>query len=463
MDDWADSKTFSIMIEIPKVVVILCVFMNGVQTSTRQDIQDLHDKLLPTYNKDLGPNFNLSQPIVLYITFNLFTLNEFDDKAGKLVFLGVSTIQWQDDRMVWDPLLHGNTTTLRLPQSKVWIPNLLVANSYDNVKEIGYDIVQVTYTSDGWASWPVSDLFDVSCTADIAYYPQDRQRCEIYIIPWAYVKGTFDLRLPLDTMIQNDFIDNGMWNVLSTEMKVQEHIDNNYVVMVIKFQRRPLFVILNLLLPITVVGLLNVFIFLLPPEPGERTAFGITVLLAMAVFLSIVSDQLPSTSHPHIARVSIYIAIEVALSAIIMVFAIVSILLYNTKDDKPVPGWIKRLVPSRSKSQKHTKHGSPVHSNVDNADVVCNDTGQSCAGADYAEQFRLEDNEVRCIPNYRGRPHTVSEDLNERPTTDTYSVSWIDVAKLFDKVCLILFLSLNICIIAAKVIDTIIIENSEIS
>ncbi|OWF48895.1 Neuronal acetylcholine receptor subunit alpha-7 [Mizuhopecten yessoensis] len=116
-------------------------------------------------------------------------------------------------------------------------------------------------------------------------------------------------------------------------MRINRHTKGDFVVMVIKFQRRPLFAILNLLIPIVVIGVLNVFVFLLPPEPGERSAFGVTVLLAMAVFLSIVSDKLPSTSEPHIARVSIYLVAELALIALIMLFTMISLKLYNIKDD----------------------------------------------------------------------------------------------------------------------------------
>ncbi|XP_060073713.1 neuronal acetylcholine receptor subunit beta-3-like [Ylistrum balloti] len=455
--------------------VTVCACLYGVESTTRQDIQDLHDKLLPTYNKDLGPNFNQSQPIVLYITFNLFTLNEFDDKAGKLVFLGVSTIQWQDDRMVWDPLLHGNTTSLMIPQSKVWIPNLFVAKPYDNVKKVGNDIVQITYTPDGWASWSVPDLFEVSCTANVAYYPFDRQSCQIYIIPWAYGVGMFDFRLPLDSMTQLDFIENGIWKVLSTKLFVENHEEGDIVVMEIKFQRRPLFVILNLLLPIVVVGVLNVFVFLLPPEPGERSAFGMTVLLAMAVFLSIVSDKLPSTSEPHIARVTLYILAELIISGLIMVFTIFSLVLYSKKDDRPIPGCIKRFVLMCTKRQRKLKKHTPDRRNEQTTEEQ-NKTAQR----DWPfENDRHRYDYMDLYDKYRGYPNGNAErrqrghlpqmynqnnrDNRQTPpespvviaTEDTSTnVTWTDVAKCFDNVCLALFIFLNLCLLVVETIDS---------
>ncbi|XP_033739159.1 neuronal acetylcholine receptor subunit beta-3-like [Pecten maximus] len=451
------------------LLVTACVCLNGVQSTTRDDVQKLNDKILNEYKKDLGPNFNQSQPIVLYIQFNLFTLNEFDDKAGKLAFLGYSSIEWRDDRMVWNPLEHGNTTTVMIPQSKVWIPHLFVAKPYTDVKKIGYDFVQVTYTSDGWARWTVPDLFQVSCTADIAYYPMDRQKCEIYIIPWAYGKGTFDFRLPLDTMTQNDFVENGAWKILSTEMHVSEHSDGDLVIMVIKFQRRPLFIILNLILPIVVVAGLNIFVFLLPPDPGERSAFGVTVLLAMAVFLSIVSDKLPSTSEPHIARVSVFILSELIVSALIMVFTVFTLILYNNKDDKPIPDWMKRFVLRCSRRKTTVKKGARNDDDViepnrtdprywrsendryhrDNT-VYGKNRGYPNENTDRRHHEPLQQK-----ANQSNSRHTAPEGPVELAADDTNTtVTWNDVAKCFDNACLLLFIFLNVCIVVIEIIDS---------
>ncbi|OWF48894.1 Neuronal acetylcholine receptor subunit beta-3 [Mizuhopecten yessoensis] len=453
------------------LLVLACSCLHGVQSATRHDIQVLQDKLFLTYNRDLGPSFNQSQPVALYILFNLFTLNEFDDKTGKLVFLGFSTIQWQDDRLIWDPVQHGNTTEIMIPQSKVWIPHLFVAKPYNNVKKIGNDFVHVAYTADGWANWAVPDLFEVSCTANVAYYPFDRQTCEIYIIPWAYAEGIFDFRLPLDAMTQEEFIENGIWKVLSTEMTVQKHTGGDFVVMVIKFQRRPLFAILNLLLPIVVIGVLNVFVFLLPPEPGERSAFGVTVLLAMAVFLSIVSDKLPSTSEPHIARITLYILSELIISALIMVFTVFTLVLYSNKDDKSIPQWVKRLVLACSKRRADLKQGPRDHrSDVDkpnrprqrhwppeneryvNDNMEINDKNKRYANTNTEHYGHVQG---RLNQNHGERPYTASTDRQESVVEDTHpSVTWNVVAKWFDNVCLALFIFLNICLLVVQITDS---------
>jgi hypothetical protein len=48
------------------------------------------------------------------------------------------------------------------------------------------------------------------------------------------------------------------------------------------------------------MSILNVFVFLLPADSGERVGYAITMLLAIAVFLTISSDSLPAMSNPHV-------------------------------------------------------------------------------------------------------------------------------------------------------------------
>ncbi|XP_069128589.1 neuronal acetylcholine receptor subunit alpha-6-like [Argopecten irradians] len=461
------------------VVILVYLCIHGVQTSTRLDQQALHEKLLQTYNGDLGPNFNQSEPVIIHLAFDLITLNEFDDITGKLAILGLLLLEWRDDRMVWDPLQYGNTTSVRIPQSKVWIPNLFVGKPHTKVKKIGYDFVQVSYTSDGWARWAVPDLFEVSCTANVLHYPIDGQRCEIFIGPWTIGRAAFKFRLPFDYMTQNEFIENGAWDVLSTQLYVQSHKGVDLVAMVINFERRPLFIFLNIFLPIIIVEVLNVFIFLLPPEPGERSAFGVTVLLAMAVFLSVVSEKLPSTSEPHIARVSIYIAAELVLSALIMVFALISLILYNRKDYKPIPDWIKRLLSKRSNLQKHRQEVARVLSS--NADSYPR-AAIRYVGKENLQRDGHYENGKELIEIYRGyrveriwlentdrynqdygaiSSYTGSEADSEISVVEADScVTWTEVAKCFDKLCLALFSILTVCIIAAKAIDATVYKNT---
>ncbi|OWF52396.1 Neuronal acetylcholine receptor subunit alpha-7 [Mizuhopecten yessoensis] len=255
------------ILQLQLVAVFMYFLILQVKCWLRQDVQMLHDHLLQGYNRDLGPENNQTAPIDLHVSFNLYSITEFDDKTGKLSFIGHFNLTWTDDRMSWELSQHGNITNVNMNAHKVWTPSLIVGKPYDEIKTLSSDLIKSDY---------------------------------------------FDFYLPYRKATTYSFIEN-----------------------------------------VSIVGVLNTLVFLLPPDPGERTSYGVTLMLAMAVFLSSVSEKLPSTSEPHIARVSLYLLADLSLSGMIMIFTIFGLQLYSRPEDTPIPEWIKRLVLACSKRPKN--------------------------------------------------------------------------------------------------------------
>ncbi|XP_069133215.1 acetylcholine receptor subunit beta-like [Argopecten irradians] len=206
------------------VLFYLCCFLvllKGTNSlATRQDIHNLRNQLLTNYDKNLSPNINQTEPVTLYVSFGLFTIQEFDDVKGKLSILGGFNISWNDDRIVWDPRMYGNITYISLAEADVWIPVAVLGRPYDDFKRLGHDFIRIFYTYNGNAFWDVADLFEISCSADIAYYPFDRQMCEIFFVPFGYHPDFFSLKLPFDSMLYVNFTENGSWKLLSSSLSV---------------------------------------------------------------------------------------------------------------------------------------------------------------------------------------------------------------------------------------------------
>ncbi len=68
----------------------------------------------------------------------------------------------------------------------------------------------------------------------------------------------------------------------------------------IVLKRRPLFYIVNLVVPTSVITLVSSIGFFSPSnaegQRGEKISLGITTLLAMSILLMIISNQMPNTS-----------------------------------------------------------------------------------------------------------------------------------------------------------------------
>ena len=61
-------------------------------------------------------------------------------------------------------------------------------------------------------------------------------------------------------------------------------------------RRRARFFLMNTIVPSTLISFLAFLSFSLPPDSGERIGLVITTLLSLAVFMMIISDQIPPTS-----------------------------------------------------------------------------------------------------------------------------------------------------------------------
>ena len=93
---------------------------------------------------------------------------------------------------------------------------------------------------------------------------------------------------------------NGEFNLLSSPCEsYDDPYDGKYWTLIncyIKLQRRPLFYIFNLGLPIVLLLGIGGLIFCLPPDSGDKISLSVTVFLALAVFLMLVMETIPSTS-----------------------------------------------------------------------------------------------------------------------------------------------------------------------
>jgi len=60
--------------------------------------------------------------------------------------------------------------------------------------------------------------------------------------------------------------------------------------------RRSTFYLMNIILPCTLLSILMLLVFCVPPDAGEKISVGISVLLAFTVFLLMLADSVPRTS-----------------------------------------------------------------------------------------------------------------------------------------------------------------------
>ncbi|XP_048727569.1 neuronal acetylcholine receptor subunit alpha-6-like [Ostrea edulis] len=329
------------------------IFTDFAFSANITEVETLYTNLLSGYNKYVRPLTSTSVPVYVNATFSLVGIKEFDEVNGKFSVIGFFTIKWSDPRLAWKPLLYSNIYTIALPESQVWIPNLTLVNSYDRIEGLGRGIVPVTFTSTGMAYWSPGDVISSTCDVDVTYYPFDTQSCSMRLTYWG-LASTAIVTQAQDTEINMDhFSDHGTWELLDKKLNTIFTSTGSLISIDIKMKRRPAFAVINIVLPMVFMVVLNLLVFVLPVESGERVSYSITVLLAIAVFLTLVGDNLPKTSKPT-AILSYFLLADLVLSSLICVFVMFGLTIYYKNDsNNPVPKIIARIVKFCCHPQKY--------------------------------------------------------------------------------------------------------------
>ncbi|XP_060590873.1 neuronal acetylcholine receptor subunit alpha-6-like [Ruditapes philippinarum] len=232
---------------------------------------------------------------------------------------------------------------------------------------------------------------------------------------------------------------NGEWELINTGYKsletVRESESFSRLVFSLTFRRRPMFHSLNTLFPVVLMAFLTVIIFKLNPESGERVGLALTILLAYAVYLGVISESIPQTSLSA-SLLSSYIACILFLQTLAVFLTVLYLDTYFNPDDKPVPKWLHVVTSSVLiklacvDCSRKNKKVSPNPSDMNN------DSGtvpQHKSDYNKSEKIvSIEDNEED--------KNGVREANESTPSDKEYS--WKEIALLLDKVTMYIYLSL---------------------
>ena len=146
-----------------------------------------------------------------------------------------------------------------------------------------------------------------------------------------------------------DYVQSGSWDIIGCpavigEMKHTDGVHNiSIITYTIRIRRKTLFYTVNLIIPCVLISFLSVGVFYLPSDAGEKMTMCISVLLALVVFLLLVSKILPPTSDT-IPLIANYLLFTFVNNVVVIVFTVVIInWFFRTPRTHRMPGWIRVL------------------------------------------------------------------------------------------------------------------------
>ena len=225
-------------------------------------------------------------------------------------------------------------------------------NSADDTYGGGYEKykTKVIIKSNGTSSWYSPASFTSTCKINVKLFPFDWQTCIMKFGSWTYGGDRLTMDSESSYADTSKYVSNGEWDLIEMRAQLNKMKYNccKYffydVTYYLTIKRKPLYYIFNLIVPCALISSLTLIKFFLPPESGEKIGLGITVLLAMTVFLLIVADSLPSTSEniPLLGSYFIAIMFDTALS--LVATCLILNFFHRNPSMSPMPSWVRTCI-----------------------------------------------------------------------------------------------------------------------
>ncbi|XP_045180905.2 acetylcholine receptor subunit delta-like [Mercenaria mercenaria] len=400
-----------------KIFALMCLFciVNAAQEPKIKDIKALSDKLMDNYSKYILPSENRHDPFNLAIYVNLEAVGNIDEIEEKLSTVLYLEYEWKDESIHWS-LADTNVSFITLAWSDVWKPVVRVINPQTDSSNTQYrdrSYETVFFDNEGWAYYTELMTTRTSCEMDMSYYPFDTQICDIKMTLIEASKFPLKLHVALYEGFALKNADHGSWDLIS--MNISSKGGSFFIEL--KFKRRPLFILLNIILPLFILALLTPIVFLLPKKSGERVGYSVAMLLAISVYMTIVSEHLPENSNP-VPLMPIMIFSWYVFDAFIVLVVIINTKLNLTTSRKPVPmAFCKFILLTRKLVCQRNEKGTEKNTT---------DERQKCI-----EMENVEKNEEDTEGSERMHNASFEEPI-------IYNVTWQELSHAIDKWCFVI-------------------------
>ncbi|XP_070551989.1 neuronal acetylcholine receptor subunit alpha-10-like [Ptychodera flava] len=441
------------------VVVLLCV-ITEILVAEGSSVNLVPD-LLSNYPSNTRPVYNVST--VTNVTHRLLPIQilDVDEKNQILTLKAWLRMVWQDEFLTWNASQYDDVTSVVIPVSEIWQPDI---TSYESVKKefVRHLDTDAHVTNDGIVNAPQPVIYETTCTIDATYFPFDEQRCSLKFGSWSYDGGMIDLYLDETTGSTEAYVSNGEWDLVGFPSQRNSilysccpnpYVDVTYT---LHIRRRSLFYIYNIVLPAVLLFILVLVGFYLPSDCGERMTLFVTSMLALMVFLTLASDFMPPTSEstPYIQSYLITTIALVAVSSLLTAFTLD--MHFQPARCPEMPRWL-RIFAFRYLAVLVCMRSQRSNRKVDsNGEVIVNKSALSLqalgqeANADSSQPYNGDVPEK--LFTRVNRPKTAADDTNESEVHERRVREWQAAAKIFDRFFLvtyfIIFLILSIGILS---------------
>ncbi|XP_046578144.1 neuronal acetylcholine receptor subunit beta-4-like [Haliotis rubra] len=302
------------------VMTICCSYQLIVTATIEDEIKLINDVI---EKRSVFSKCDPQSEKIVYINvifFPMFII-ELQEREQVLSSSGYIDLWWTDSRLTWNASSYGGIEKMYVKQNMIWIPDIITENSVAGYNILGSGEDFVLVHSSGKVEWSPGNIFKTVCKVDVFTFPFDSQKCFLNISSWMYNSKRVSLLATEDSINMDFFTKNSEW-ILSNvsvsksastptgEIETQEMMS-----FIFRLKRHSTFYVLKIIIPPVILSILNSFVFIVPPESGEKVSMSVTTMLSLTVFLSYIGDITPNNSDS-IPMIALFVVLHLALGAL---------------------------------------------------------------------------------------------------------------------------------------------------
>lgn len=298
----------------------------------------------PTSMKDVLPVKSDDSPVKVDLGLAVRQIMDIDEKNQVIILSMWFRQYWNNPMLTWNPIEYDNISSVNIDKNLVWVPDICLYNTAEDTNSLYQRLdTKIIVSNDGNCTWLAPIILKSECKIDVKFFPFDEQFCNLTFGSWTYNGKRIDVKPKEKSADLRNYVKNGEWKMIriSAERQVEYFPccpePYPYVTYVVHMRRRILYYVSNLIVPCGIIAALAFLSFYLPVESGERISLVITVLLAMTVYMLMVSNSMPPTSEviPLIGKYYLAVMIEIALC---LVATCITIKWHHNAT--PMPRWV---------------------------------------------------------------------------------------------------------------------------
>lgn len=291
------------LILVSLIPFLLIPFSQSQVQNTIQTRANLKNTLLTNYRNDNIPLEN--DPVNLTLGLAIRALNNVNQIEGTITMNIWLRYSWNDPRLTWNVSDWNNISKLAFntyPDSNgIWVPDIYIYNTGETpMSELDYSHAVVSNNGD--ILWSRPGLIKSTCLFDLNLFPYDTQNCHLKFGSWSYHGRELKLYTDNPDIDISNYKDNEEWKLVKygsqVNIKYYSCCPDPYYDVTFNYSitRKPGYYNMNIILPTFATATLIIMTLFIPWDSGERISFAVTVMLAIVVYLLILSENLPKSN-----------------------------------------------------------------------------------------------------------------------------------------------------------------------